>query len=89
MLQIYQRNPLNYAFNLDLSALLLRTVPEWLEKEVLPKTTHDFALGEETYREMLRTQEQFTYSIDQLLTLGREELARLQEERGPDPGYVR
>ena len=162
-LQIFRRNPLNYAFNLDLSGLLLRTVPDWpqrasaivsrleqfpsflnggrksisvpprpvtetairsfrnlapflrndlsiemkgldpevqarleralpkaihavedmatwLEEEVLPKTTNNFALGKDTYLEMLRIKEQFNYSIDQLLEMGRKELTRLQDQ---------
>ena len=161
-LKLYEKNPLQYAFALDLSALLMRTVPSWpereeaivsrleqipeflagarkslgtpprtatetavrsfkniapflrddlpkemkditpelkarfdaalpkavsaveemalwLEKEILPKAENDYALGGETYLEMLRTQEQFDYSIEELLAMGREELARLQK----------
>ena len=51
----------------------------WLEKEILPKAENDYALGSETYLEMLRTQEQFDYSLEELLAMGREELARLQK----------
>ena len=51
----------------------------WLEEEVLPKTKNDYALGEDRYLAMLRTQEQFDYSVEQLLSMGREELARLQK----------
>ena len=52
----------------------------WLEKEILPKAENDYALGRETYLEMLRTQERFDYSLDQLRAMGRDELARLQKE---------
>ena len=51
----------------------------WLEKEILPKAENDYALGSETYLEMLRTQERFAYSMEELLAMGREELARLQK----------
>ena len=51
----------------------------WLEKEILPKAENDYALGSETYLEMLRTQERFAYSMEELLSMGREELARLQK----------
>ncbi|MCH8267498.1 MAG: DUF885 domain-containing protein [Acidobacteria bacterium] len=74
----------------DLSARLDRALPEavhaaeemarWLEQEVLPDTKDDFALGEETYLEMLLVQEQFDYSIEQLTAMGREELSRLQAQ---------
>ena len=46
----------------------------------LPKAENNYALGKETYLEMLRTQERFDYSLDQLRAMGRDELVRLQKE---------
>lgn len=50
----------------------------WLAEEVLPESGDDYALGEEAYLRMLRVQEQFDFSIEELLTMGRKELTRLQ-----------
>ncbi|HET9449687.1 MAG TPA: DUF885 domain-containing protein, partial [Aggregicoccus sp.] len=52
----------------------------FLEKDLLPRSNGDFAIGEEVYRQKLEYEEGVTDSIDSLLTWGREELARTQQQ---------
>ena len=52
----------------------------FLEKDLLPRSNGDFAIGEAVYREKLQYEEGVTESIDSLLAWGREELARTQQQ---------
>jgi len=50
----------------------------WLEREKLPKTSDDFALGEEKYRRFLSETELVDLAPDKILEIG---LAKLKEEK--------
>jgi uncharacterized protein (DUF885 family) len=52
----------------------------FLEKDLLPRSNGDFAIGEAVYRQKLEYEEGVTESIDSLLAWGREELARTQQQ---------
>lgn len=52
----------------------------FLEKDLLPRSNGDFAIGEAVYRQKLQYEEGVTESIDSLLAWGREELARTQRQ---------
>lgn len=42
----------------------------WLEEEVAPRATHDFALGREAFQTQLRLLHGLTYTVDELLEYG-------------------
>ena len=50
----------------------------WLEKEKLPKTNNNYALGEARYRKMLYTSEGITISPEKILEIGLSELKKEQ-----------
>ncbi|MRI90939.1 DUF885 domain-containing protein [Aggregicoccus sp. 17bor-14] len=52
----------------------------FLKEDLLPRSRGDFAIGEDVYRQKLQYEEGVTESIDALLTWGREELARTQQQ---------
>jgi uncharacterized protein (DUF885 family) len=58
----------------------LRSFVEWLERDLLPRSTGDFAIGAENYRRKLLYDEMVETSIAQLITDGERELRRTQEE---------
>jgi uncharacterized protein (DUF885 family) len=52
----------------------------FLEAEVLPKASGDFAVGKELFEEMLRENHMLDYTADELLELGRELFRKTKEE---------
>ncbi len=52
----------------------------FLREELLPRSNGDFAIGESVYRRKLSYEEGVTEDIDSLLTWGRAELKRTQDE---------
>jgi uncharacterized protein (DUF885 family) len=53
---------------------------DWLRKDLLPRSSGDFALGADTYRFLLMFREGVDAPLEDLLQRGRELLARTQEE---------
>ena len=60
------------------AATALTDYAAWLEREKLPKTSDDFALGEEKYRRFLSETELVDLAPDKILEIG---LAKLKEEK--------
>jgi uncharacterized protein (DUF885 family) len=58
----------------------LRAFTEWLERDLLPRSTGNFAIGAENYRRKLLYDEMVETPIAQLITDGERELRRTQEE---------
>ncbi len=58
----------------------LRSFIEWLERDLLPRSTGSYAIGEENYRRKLLYDEMVETSIAQLIADGERELRRTQEE---------
>ena len=58
----------------------LRSFNEWLERELLPRSTGDFSIGAENYRRKLLYDEMVETPIAQLIEEGEKELRRTQEE---------
>lgn len=58
----------------------LRSFVEWLERELLPRSTGEFAIGAENYRRKLLYDEMVETPIAQLIAEGERELRRTQEE---------
>jgi uncharacterized protein (DUF885 family) len=58
----------------------LRSFGEWLERDLLPRSTGSFAIGEENYRRKLLYDEMVETSVAQLISEGERELRRTQEE---------
>lgn len=58
----------------------LRSFGEWLERDLLPRSTGDFAIGAENYRRKLLYDEMVETPLAQLITDGERELRRTQEE---------
>ncbi len=58
----------------------IRSFIEWLERDLLPRSTGDFAIGAENYRRKLLYDEMVETPIAQLITDGERELRRTQEE---------
>jgi len=62
----------------DLAVAALRAFVAWL-KEEQARAHHDFAIGPEKFRKMLRYGEMVDWSLDKLLAVGEEDLARNEE----------
>lgn len=58
----------------------LRSFAEWLEREMLPRSNGDFAIGAENYRRKLLYEEMVDRSLAELLSDGERALRRTQEE---------
>ena len=58
----------------------LRVFGEWLERDLLPRSTGEFAIGAENYRRKLLYDEMVETPIAQLIADGERELRRTQEE---------
>lgn len=58
----------------------IRSFIEWLERDLLPRSTGSFAIGTENYRRKLLYDEMVETPIAQLITDGERELRRTQEE---------
>jgi uncharacterized protein (DUF885 family) len=58
----------------------LRSFGEWLERDLLPRSTGDFAIGAENYRRKLLYDEMVETPLAQLIADGERELRRTQEE---------
>jgi uncharacterized protein (DUF885 family) len=58
----------------------LRSFNEWLENDLLPRSTGDFSIGAENYRRKLLYDEMVETPIAQLISEGERELRRTQEE---------
>jgi uncharacterized protein (DUF885 family) len=58
----------------------LRSFIEWLERDLLPRSTGNYAIGEENYRRKLLYDEMVETPIAQLIADGERELRRTQEE---------
>ncbi|MBU6399761.1 MAG: DUF885 family protein [Verrucomicrobia bacterium] len=56
----------------------LREFVTWLKQEKLPKANEDYALGRDQYAQLLRYGEMLTLTPEQLLAIGRRELAHEQ-----------
>jgi uncharacterized protein (DUF885 family) len=57
----------------------LRSYADWLERELLPRSTGQFAIGEENYRRKLLYDEMVETPIEQLIRDGERELRRTQD----------
>lgn len=60
--------------------LALRSFLEWLERDLLPRSTGSYAIGAENYRRKLLYDEMVETPIAQLIADGERELRRTQEE---------
>ncbi|HEY0005220.1 MAG TPA: DUF885 family protein [Pyrinomonadaceae bacterium] len=58
----------------------VRAFAEWLEKELLPRSAGQFAIGEDVYRRKLLYDEMVETPLAQLIRDGERELRRTQEE---------
>lgn len=58
----------------------LDSFADWLERDLLPRSTGDFALGAENYRRKLLYEEMVDTPLAQLLSSGERELRRTQEQ---------
>ncbi|HKQ99729.1 MAG TPA: DUF885 family protein [Pyrinomonadaceae bacterium] len=58
----------------------LRSFSEWLERDLLPRSTGSFAIGAENYRHKLLYDEMVETPVAQLIAEGERELRRTQEE---------
>lgn len=58
----------------------IRSFIEWLERDLLPRSTGSYAIGAENYRRKLLYDEMVETPIAQLITDGERELRRTQEE---------
>lgn len=58
----------------------LASFAEWLERDLLPRSTGSFAIGAENYRRKLLYEEMVETPLGQLLADGERELRRTQEE---------
>jgi uncharacterized protein (DUF885 family) len=58
----------------------LRAFSEWLERDLLPRSTGNFAIGAENYRRKLLYDEMVETPLAQLIVDGERELRRTQEE---------
>jgi uncharacterized protein (DUF885 family) len=58
----------------------LRSFIEWLERDLLPRSTGNYAIGAENYRRKLLYDEMVETPIAQLISEGERELRRTQEE---------
>jgi uncharacterized protein (DUF885 family) len=58
----------------------IRSFLEWLERDLLPRSTGNFAIGAENYRRKLLYDEMVETPIAQLIVEGERELRRTQEE---------
>ncbi len=58
----------------------IRSFSEWLERDLLPRSTGSFAIGAENYRRKLLYDEMVETPIAQLIIEGERELRRTQEE---------
>jgi uncharacterized protein (DUF885 family) len=58
----------------------LRSFAEWLERDLLPRSTGTFAIGAENYRRKLLYDEMVETPLAQLMAEGERELRRTQEE---------
>src|ERR1044071_4764306 len=58
----------------------IRSFIEWLERDLLPRSTGSFAIGAENYRRKLLYDEMVETPLAQLITDGERELRRTQEE---------
>jgi uncharacterized protein (DUF885 family) len=58
----------------------LRSFNDWLERDLLPRSTGNFAIGAENYRRKLLYDEMVETPIAQLIAEGESELRRTQEE---------
>ncbi len=57
----------------------LRAYAEWLERDLLPRSTGQFAIGEENYRRKLLYDEMVETPIEELIRNGERELRRTQD----------
>jgi uncharacterized protein (DUF885 family) len=57
----------------------LRSFSEWLERDLLPRSTGAFAIGAENYRRKLLYDEMVETPLEQLIAAGERELRRTQE----------
>lgn len=62
------------------AAEALRSYAEWLERDLLPRSTGQFAIGEENYRRKLLYDEMVDTPVEQLIRDGERELRRTQEQ---------
>jgi uncharacterized protein (DUF885 family) len=58
----------------------LRSFLEWLERDLLPRSTGTFSIGPENYRRKLLYEEMVETPLPQLLSSGERELRRTQDE---------
>jgi uncharacterized protein (DUF885 family) len=56
----------------------LRAFTQYLDKDLRPRATRDFAIGEERFRTMLRLGEMVDLPLSRLLEIGRDDMARNQ-----------
>ncbi|HEX8475366.1 MAG TPA: DUF885 family protein [Pyrinomonadaceae bacterium] len=64
----------------DAVIVALRSFAEWLERDLLPRSNGDFAIGAETFRRKLLYEEMIDAAPAQLIREGEKELRRTQEE---------
>lgn len=53
---------------------------QFLQQELLPKSTGNFALGRNLFQFLLNTDHQLSYSVDELLDMGNDMIAQTQEK---------
>lgn len=58
------------------AAAAMQNAAEWLEKELLPRSTGQFAIGAEAFARKLRHEEMIDIPLDRLLAMGEENLRR-------------
>ncbi|HJU56449.1 MAG TPA: DUF885 family protein, partial [Pyrinomonadaceae bacterium] len=58
----------------------LRSFADWLARDLLPRSTGDFAIGADNYRKKLLYDEMVETPVEQLINEGERELRRTQEE---------
>jgi uncharacterized protein (DUF885 family) len=58
----------------------LRSYAEWLERDLLPRSTGQFAIGEENYKRKLLYDEMVETPVEQLIRDGERELRRTQDQ---------
>ncbi len=58
----------------------LENYQNFLQQELLPKSTGSFALGRNLFQFLLNTEHQLPYSVDELLDLGNDMVAQTQEK---------
>lgn len=59
---------------------VMRSFGEWLERDLLPRSSGNFAIGAENYRRKLLYEEMIDTPLNQLINDGERELRRTQEE---------